>query len=428
MTITLAGRRVQVGPRAAVRTMRGEVGAMSWPLRLWLLALMGLMGIGAVGALLAIPAGDEVFGTTPTVEWGLLIAAYVLFVVTTSGLCLVSSLGTVFGIEAFAPVARRAVVMAALCLMAGFGIIALDLHWPLRLLFGVVLSPSPLSPMWWMGTVYGIYLVFLIIELVGMFGGWHRIARLGGSLALVTAIVAPSTLGAVFGVLVVRPAWHGPFMPAYLLATAVLSGAAMLALLYALVARFSLRGHGPASERALTAIGRLLAAAVGAGIFLTAWQMIVGLYGGEPGSSEAAQAQLTGPLALQWWVVRVIIGLLIPFVLLVVPRLRTRAGIGIAGALVLVGLVADRSGFVMAGQIAPATSASGVVSDPWAVYTPSLVEVSIVVGAAALVAFLYTLAERYLDLTEPVAEHPAGSVAGSEVAPARAPADAQGVA
>jgi hypothetical protein len=71
-----------------------------------------------------------------------------------------------------------------------------------------------------------------------------------------------------------------------------------------------------------------------------------------------------------------------------------------AGCLALVGVFVDRLSFVAAGQIAPTTAISGVVSAPYAVYTPSLVEISILVGAVGFVALLYTLAERYLDLRE----------------------------
>ena len=89
------------------------------------------------------PPGWEVFGTSPTFEWGLLIVAYVFFAITTSGLCLASSLGTVFGIERFRPLEKRHAVLALLCLITAFGIIALDLHYPIRMVFGAVLVPSP---------------------------------------------------------------------------------------------------------------------------------------------------------------------------------------------------------------------------------------------------------------------------------------------
>ena len=68
--------------------------------------------------------------------------------------------------------------------------------------------------------------------------------------------------------------------------------------------------------------------------------------------------------------------------------------------LALAGVLLDRTLFVMAGQISPITTAAGTVSYPYASYVPSLVEVTIIVGAAAFLAFVYTLAERYLDLEE----------------------------
>ncbi|HLB44224.1 MAG TPA: hypothetical protein VJK49_02465, partial [Candidatus Limnocylindrales bacterium] len=67
-------------------------------LRLWIAFLLVPIGLAVPAALIALPPGWEVVGTTPTVEWGLLIVGYVFFAITTSGLCLASSFGTVFGI------------------------------------------------------------------------------------------------------------------------------------------------------------------------------------------------------------------------------------------------------------------------------------------------------------------------------------------
>ncbi len=88
--------------------------------------------------------GWEVFGTSPEFEWGLLIIGYVFFAIMTCGLCLASSLGTVFGIDRFRP-AREAPRDPRACCRCrrAFGIIALDLHYPIRLVFGAVLSPRP---------------------------------------------------------------------------------------------------------------------------------------------------------------------------------------------------------------------------------------------------------------------------------------------
>jgi len=96
----------------------------------------------------------------------------------------------------------------------------------------------------------------------------------------------------------------------------------------------------------------------------------------------------------------------------VLPRTRTPAGLFTASCLAFVGLFADRAIFVSAGQIAPGTAVAGVVSSPFAAYAPSLVELSVVVGALAFLALVYTLAERHLPMGEHQG-HAVGAFLGS---------------
>jgi len=157
-SLTLAGHVIPLRPRAALAAAAHEAVTMPRGLQLWIAFLLVLIGLAVPAVLFALPPGWEVVGTTPTVEWGLLIVGYVFFAITTSGLCLASSLGTVFGIERFRPLEKRHAILALLCLTTAFGIIALDLHYPVRMVLGAVLVPSPTSPMWWMGVFYGAYL------------------------------------------------------------------------------------------------------------------------------------------------------------------------------------------------------------------------------------------------------------------------------
>jgi Ni/Fe-hydrogenase subunit HybB-like protein len=400
MSVQVAGHTVSTDPRVALRVMRLEIAATPRPLKLWFGLLTVLCLIGAAAALLAIPPGWEVLGTSPTVEWGILITGYVFFAITTSGLCLASSLGTVFGIEMFIPLEKRHAILALLSLVTAFGLIALDLHYPVRMVFGAVLSPSPFSPMWWMGVFYGAYLVFLMTEVWSMFTGHWQIHRFACVLSSITAILAPTTLGAVFGVLAARSYWHGAFTPPAMVTAALLSGIALLGIVFALVHRFRLTGWERATTLAIPAIRLLMMIVLPVTILVLAWQMMFGLYGVVPGLASATAAILVGPLALQFWVVRVGLGLLVPLVLVLRPRSRTPAGLFAASCLVFLGLFADRMIFVSAGQIAPETAVSGVVSSPWAEYTPSPVEIAIIVGAFAFFALVYTLAERYLPMGE----------------------------
>ena len=219
--------------------------------------------------------------------------------------------------------------------------------------------------------------------------------------------------------------------------TALLSGIALLGIVFALVHRHRLAGWERATTLAIPALRLLMMIVLPVTVLVVAWQMMFGLYGVVPGLADATMAILVGPLALQFWVFRVGLGLAVPLVLVLWPRTRTPDGLFAASCLTFVGIIADRMIFVSAGQIAPGTAVAGVVSSPWAEYTPSPVEIAIIVGAFAFFALVYTLAERYLPMGEHEGhqvgvflgstEHPGGTrgePGDAQPAPAPAPAPA----
>ena len=399
MTFTVAGRQVAISPRVAYRAARTELAATPRALRAWYLLLLALMALGALGAALTIAPGSEVFGTTPSFEWGILISAYVFFAITTSGLCLGSSLGTVFGIDMFRPLEKRHAILAVLSLTTAFGIIALDLHYPVRMVFGAVFNPSFSSPMWWMGAFYAVYLVFLIVEVWSMFTGHDRVHRYACLASSCTAVLAPATLGAVFAVLFARSYWYGPFTPVTMLVTALLAGSALLGIVFAFVARYELAGFERGRRLGIPAIRLLLAVSLVGSLALLGRGLVAGLTSDDASLHAATAALVGGPLAVPFWA-RLLGGLAIPLVLIALPVGRAVATTGIASGLAFAGVLLDRLLFVSAGQIIPTTVVGGVVSEGPIAYAPSLVELSIVAAAFAFVAFFYTLAERYLDLRE----------------------------
>ena len=111
---------IPLAPRPLTRAFVDEVRSMPVALQAWFGLLLAVIAVAAVAALVAIPPGWEVFGTTPSFEWGLMIIGYVFFAIMTSGLCLASSLGTVFGIERFLPLEKRHAVLAILSLCTAF--------------------------------------------------------------------------------------------------------------------------------------------------------------------------------------------------------------------------------------------------------------------------------------------------------------------
>jgi Ni/Fe-hydrogenase subunit HybB-like protein len=376
-----------------------EVASQSIGVKRWFAALTLIAIVGGAASIFTIAPGAETFGTTPRFEWGVLIAAYAFFVVTTSGLCLVSSLGMVFGIDRFKPVEMRHVFLALLFLTTGFGVIALDLQYPLRLVFGAVFSPSLTSPMWWMGAVYAGYLGILVFELLANLSRHPRLAHAACVISMGFAVVAPSTLGMVFGSLVSRPFWQGSATPVYLVLTAVLSGASVLGITFAVVNRLRLPGSGPDAQGVIEGIGRLLLLTLAVVIGYTVLRTATAFLFGSVAERAAVVALISGPLGPQSWVLRVGAGFLLPLLLLTWPGRHRGTAIFAASCLTLAGVFVDRLQFVSAGQISlPSASVTAVT---YSTYTPSLVEIGIVVGACAVIPLLYSLAERFFDLSSP---------------------------
>ncbi len=391
--------RVPLAPKPLAHTFVGEIRSMPVGLQAWFGLLLAMIAVMGIAAIVSIPPGWEVFGTTPAFEWGLMIIGYVFFAIMTSGLCLASSLGTVFGIERFQPFEKRHAILAVLSLSMAFLIIALDLHYPIRMVFGAVLVPSPSSPMWWMGVFYGAYLVVLLVEVWSLFTPHPKIHQYACTLAAIIAILAPFTLGAVFGVLNAKAYWFGIVTPILMVASAFLAGTSLLGIVFYAVHRLRLADFERAAPVALPSVRLLMVVGLALVGGLIASQVTSGLASDERGLPEAVDALVSGPLAWQFWL-RVVGGLAIPALLLILPFGR-RAGVVVTAAvLALGGILLDRFLFVAAGQVAPITPASGTVSYPYAAYTPTPVEIAILVGAGALMAFLYTLAERYLDMGE----------------------------
>ena len=399
-TLVLAGHALPATPRAASAALVNEVRSMPVGLRIWFAVLLGFLAVGAVGALLALPPGWEVMGTKPSFEWGMLIVGYVFFAIMTSGLCLASSLGTVFGVERFRPFEKRHAILAVLSLTTAFGIIALELHYPIRMVFGAVLVISPTSPMWWMGVFYASYLVVLLVEVWSMFSDHPKVHQWACTIAACIAILAPTTLGAVFGVIGAKPLWHGIFTPILMVSSAFLAGTSLLGIVFYAVHRLHLADWEKAGPVALPSVRLLLAVGLALVSALIVRQVVAGLTSDEPGLRPATIALVSGPLAAQFWGTRVILGLALPAVLLALPMTRTPAGTVAASGLALLGVFFDRMLFVSAGQVVPRTTAAGTVSYPYAEYSPSPVEIAIMLGAIAFVALIYTLAERYLDMGE----------------------------
>ncbi|HAD05154.1 MAG: polysulfide reductase [Desulfuromonadales bacterium GWD2_61_12] len=367
--------------------------------KLWFGLLSAGVVIGIIGALNVLINGHaHVYNVTREIPWGILIATYVFLVVSSTGLCLVSSLGHVFGIEKFEFIGKRAIILAIITLLCGFGTIGMEINHPIRLGIYAIISPNFSSAIWWMGTLYGLYLVLLSGELYFLMKGMHKGAFALGMAGFIAAISAHSNLGAVFGLLEARPFWYGSFLPIYFILSALVSGGAIVSMIVYFNHKESGTPMPQKYEDFMGTLGKLQALFLTILIFFVIWKIIPAVYGHPPEKFEATMATLTGPLAFNFWFFEVLLGMLIPVVILLNPRTRTPGGVMWAGLLSTFGIFFMRFDLVVAGQLVSMREGAADLTNGLLSYVPSITELAIVIGAISLCLFLYTLAEHLLPL------------------------------
>lgn len=372
----------------AVSSSRGYNAAVA------LSGLLALVGI-SFGIHAFFTGYHHAYGVTRDVPWGLLIATYVFFVVTSTGLCLVSAIGHVFNVEAFKPIAKRSVFMAISTIVAGFLVIAFEIENPWRMAIYNITSPNLTSNIWWMGTLYGAYLFFMLIEFALLQLGKHKQAGILGLLGVVAGVAAHSNLGAVFGLLNGREFWHGPYMPIYFITSAMMSGCAAVIFFHWIGYKANGWKMSPALESSLQSVAKLGALLMTVIMFFTTWKVISGVSGHPPGKYEAMQAILSGPYALNFWVGEVMMGMVIPFVIILAVRAKNLTALFIASVSAVIGIFFMRYDLVVVGMLVPHFHGMGITDLPHLFsYTPSLHEIMVVVGGMGLCSMLFLMGER----------------------------------
>ena len=367
----------------------------------WLLIFI----IGCYGALYAIFKGHHnAYNVTNKVPLGLLLSTYVFFVVTSTGLCLVSSIGHVFGVKKMMIFAKRSIFMAIVCLLMGFATIALELEHPFRLFTWGIISPNLDSPILWMGILYSFYLVFMILEFFFITIENHRKAHIFGLLGVITAVSAHSNLGAVFGYQLARPFWHGPLMPVYFIMSAMLSGAGLILIIYILPKYLKKEPFSQEEKEGIEILSKIFLFLLFIYIFFEVWKILVGIYGKPPHEYEAIMAFIAGPYSTNFWFFEVFLGIIIPTIILLIPKFRTLSGYLLAGILNLIGIFIIRYDLVVGGEIVPLRLKEIPVTiyrfadlHKYNQYTPSIYEIMIVAGVIALTVILYTIADYILN-------------------------------
>jgi len=362
--------------------------------------LMALLTVGLIaffisGVVLYLLHGHHTYAVTKQHPWGLIIAMYVFFVVSSTGLCIISSLGHVFGIKEFEIISKRAIVGAIITIMTGFLVISLEIGHPIRMIIYNVLTPGFSSAIWWMGTLYGAYLCFIIFEFIFLLKNNHKYAKFFGLGGLIVGLAAHSNLGAVFGFLVARPIANGVFYPIYFILSAMITGAYLLFLMYGF--RYKLNFPDDVSKM-LVKLAKILGLLLAIIMFFEVWRMLTALYGNMPQRADAAWHILTGSNFL---IGEVLLGMIIPFVVVIWTKGKNIKAMVFASVSGMIGIFFMRYDLVHDTQLMPLQTLKireYQLPPSFIEYFPSYSEIGISIGAIGICFMFYYFAEKLFEL------------------------------
>ena len=414
------------GPTAVGR--RGRLAGRR-PLLAWIAFLLIVLALGAAAFLYQYANGLIVTGMRNTVMWGQYILFFMFFVGLSAGGLIVASAGRLFGVTAFKPIIRLAVLEATVAVMLAATFILPDLGRPERLL-NILLYPNFTSPMIWDITIVVVYMA------LSAFYVWlyarADLARRGSPLALGTgvsdrdlarderlksimawvalpaAVMLHSITAWIFGLQISRGFWYSGVMAPMFVTSAMVSGLALVILLALVLRRL---GRLRFRDDLVALLGGLLGVVIAVEAFLMGAEYLTAAY---PGAPEAAAVDrlLTGPYAPLFWF-EAVIGLAVPFVILAIGRLRRDPRwVALAAGIAIVGIFVHRLNLVLNGLsyvtigLPPGVSigaeqggASGFATSYW--YVPTAIEWMVVGGVLAFGALVFTAAVLVLPMQEP---------------------------
>jgi len=366
---------------------------------------LGVLGVallaGAVAGVFIFIQGHILFNANDVLIWTLPLGVYIFLALSSSGLTLLSALPLVFGIKKYEPFAKRLVFLAIATLCGGFVSIGLELGSIFHMIY-IMLSPNLSSPIWWMGAIYSVELAVLALKFWKMHtGDYHSsLSKLLGTASFVLALIAPLMIGSVFGLTESRATYFGPMMSIYCLLMAVLSGTALFILYSMVVGRVT--ANASSGEYAAVVYDDFTLILTYAAGIVAAFTLL----------KIAIESSTTIPAFLVYhrfehlfgsigvFGTEVLLGLFLPFVLLLIPAVRGSVGGRVlASALIFVGSLARHMEILLAGQSHP-VGPKAEQFPQYVQYVPSVWELLVLVFALAVMLLLYTLGERYLKLSE----------------------------
>ncbi|UCE97817.1 MAG: polysulfide reductase NrfD [Dehalococcoidia bacterium] len=358
--------------------------------RLWIIFLITLIGAGVFGAVMFAGRSES-----ESIPWGLLVPGYIFFALAATGTSLVNSISTVFRVERFKPIIKRGILLSLILIIPAGIFIILDLGKASQA-FNIYLLFHESSRLAWMGMLYLIFVVFLILQLISAIREerlpkWIPLSM--GIIVLAATLTVETNLGALFGAVEAKPLWDSPVLPLQFIISAFMVGVCMHILFISTSYRTKDQNLPIDVKSLFTRDYRPLLI----GLIIVNFIMIAAKFIPELMSAEANQyvkLLLAGPYSATFWGIEIIAGGIIPLILLLSSKSKESVSwlLG-AAALITLGVFFSKYNLIIAGQSIGPTFTEGFIS-----YFPSVYEILTMIGGFAVCLLMYTLGELLLPL------------------------------
>ena len=396
-----------------------------WRYRAWIGGLALVVAWGIFAFVSQARDGLYVTAMRDRISWGLYITSFVFFIGISHAGTLISAILRASKATWRTPITRIAESITVVALVVGGLMVIVDMGQPLRL-YQMFLNGNWQSPLMWDMMAITIYLtasvVYLLVPMIpdlaffrdrlvgkvprlqslmyrSLAIGWdgNPVQRraLSKSISILMVLIIPiavsvHTVVSWIFAMTVRVSWNSTIFGFFFVTGAIFSGIAALIIVLAVVRR---RYHLEAyiTELQFRYLGYLLLTTALVMLYANASEFITKGYHASPDDAFAFRELFVNDFAPLYWFY-FFGGLILPILIVAVPRTRTITGIVIASGFVLVAMFIERYFIVVAGLRVP------LMSYEPASYSPTWVEWSIFAAGLALFMLLLTLFVRYFPI------------------------------
>ena len=278
------------------------------------------------------------YNITQQEAFGIFIAVYFYLTGLSAGSFILSTLAYAFGMEQYKSLGKVGVILATVLLIIAPLFLLLHIDVPHRAwhLFVYLNFESPIT---WGAFLLILYPINCIIYGYFMFKEKKKQTRLFGLIGIPLAVSVHGYTGFILAFGKARALWNTALMPILFLVSAIVSGIALMILVCIVKDRFFKQKK--IDLPLLENLGKMLAWIIVFDLFLVGCDILVLLISHSE-AQEVAHLLLSGKFFPLFLIVENLLGKIVPFTLLVVPRFRNLATIIIASLLVVIPITRRR--------------------------------------------------------------------------------------